>query len=289
MASGGRHLVVGADGLIGQALVAHLDSLGEDVLETTRRGDTPTKRRLFLDLERDVSTWLPPLGISHAYLCAAITSTEDCRRKPSETMRVNVEASEIIARKLVASGAFVVLLSSNQVFDGSRPFCKAEEPLCPVTEYGRQKAELEQRLSSCGESLAIVRLTKIIPPEFRLFQTWLKALDAGDSVTPYLDKFFAPLPLSFSIETIAEVARRRLAGITQISGNRDITYEQAARHIVRQLGRRQFLVKPTPEPRSGERVSETPSYTTLDTTRLREELKRLPPDVWSTINAAVGL
>ena len=65
--------------------------------------------------------------------------------------------------------------------------------------------------------------------------------------------------------------------------------EQAARHIVRQLGRRQFLVKPTPEPRSGERVSETPSYTTLDTTRLREELKRLPPDVWSTINAAVGL
>ena len=289
MASSGRHLVVGADGLIGQALVAHLDQLGEDVLETTRRSDTPTKRRLFLDLERDIANWLPPLGVTHAYLCAAVTSTEECRRKPSETMRVNVEATETIARKLVASGAFVVLLSSNQVFDGSRPFCKADEPLCPVTEYGRQKAEIEQRLANCGNSLAIVRMTKVIPPEFKLFQTWLKALDAGDSVTPYLDKFFAQLPLSFTVETLAEIARRRLPGVIQISGNRDITYEQAARHIVRQLGRRQFLVKPIAEPRSGERVAETPSYTTLDTTRLREELQRLPPDVWSTINTAVGL
>lgn len=82
-------LIVGVDGLTGRALRTHLVHHGESVIETTRRLNTVSKRRIFLDLTEDVSNWYPPCHVSVAYLCAAVTPLEKCRREATQSAIVD--------------------------------------------------------------------------------------------------------------------------------------------------------------------------------------------------------
>jgi hypothetical protein len=47
---------------------------------------------------------------------------------------------------------------TNLVFDGSVPCRNAHDAACPVTEYGRQKAEAEKQLLALGNMAAVVRV-----------------------------------------------------------------------------------------------------------------------------------
>ena len=290
-------LVVGADGLIGQALADHLMRAGETVVETTRRLGTISEKSLFLDLVEDVSDWRPPCEVSVAYLCAAVTSLERCRREPLQSARVNVHHTVALAKTLVASGTFVIFPSTNLVYDGSIPFRKAEDAVCPVTEYGRQKVEAERQLLALGETVAtlsrglvsVVRFTKVLGPNMPLFKGWIQALQDGETIYPFSDMVMAPVPLSFAVDVLHRVGEARLPGIVQVSGEKDVTYEQVARHIAQCIGASPDLVQPMRSEEAGLQIESIPSHTTLDTTRLRVELGMEPPDVWATIDSVFGL
>ena len=55
-----------------------------------------------------------------AVLCAGITSLAVCRQDPQACRRINVENSLAVLRQLAGTGTFVVALSTNLVFDGSK-------------------------------------------------------------------------------------------------------------------------------------------------------------------------
>ena len=127
------NLVVGADSTIGRALASDLQSAGVPMMGTTRREAERDRTRLIhLDLEDDVLRWQPPCNICAAVLCAGVTRLEACKQQPEKTRRVNVDSKVELARKLVSKGAFVVFLSTNQVFDGSRAFRQPDEPFSPA-------------------------------------------------------------------------------------------------------------------------------------------------------------
>jgi dTDP-4-dehydrorhamnose reductase len=189
----------------------------------------------------------------------------------------------------LAGGSFVVFPSTNLVFDGTRPFRQAEEEVGPITEYGRQKAEAERRLLAHGAGTSVVRFTKILGPHLGLFREWIKALKAGEVIHPFSDMVMAPVPLSFAIQVLGRLAAIRLPGIVQVSGDRDVTYEEAARYLARRLGASEHLIQPRRSMEAGLDPESLPSYTTLDMTRLRRDLGMEPPDVWSALDAIWGL
>lgn len=278
-------LVVGADGLIGRALSNHLVRARESVLETTRRLDTLSERRVFLDLTEDVSKWYPPCHISVAYLCAAVTPLERCRREPAQSAKTNVHSTVELAKTLVASGTFVIFPSTNLVYDGFVPFQKADDPVSPQTELGRQKAEAERQLLALGDLISVVRFTKVIENAAPLLKNWIEALRNNRCIYPLSDKVVSPLPLSFVVDVLHRIGEVRLPGIVQASGEKDVTYEDVARHIAQRLGVNSDLVRPMTLKEANLRLEADPSHTTLDTTRLCNELgMEAPPDVWSTID-----
>jgi dTDP-4-dehydrorhamnose reductase len=286
---GGEWLVIGADGLIGRALVGHLEYAGKSLLETTRRHDTISEKRLILDLEEDILDWRPPSQVSVAYLCAAVSSLESCRKNPAQSERVNVHNTVTLANTLVASGTFVIFPSTNLVYDGSIPFRKAEDPVCPVTEYGRQKAEAERQLLALGDSISVVRFTKVLGPNIALFKGWIRALQNEQTIRPFSDMVMAPVSLPFAVHILHCIAEERLPGIVQVSGRKDVTYEQVARHIAQRIGVSPDLVQPMESRDAGLQLEAGPSYTTLDTTRLCMQFGIEPPDVWATIDSVFGL
>jgi dTDP-4-dehydrorhamnose reductase len=280
------YLVVGADSMVGGALIARLRQTGARVLGTTRRGENVSDKCLPLDLADDVRAWRPPQPVDVAMLCAGETRIQACKNNPTASAKVNVEGVSQLAQNLHREGTFVIYLSTNQVFDGSVPFRSPQEPTCPVTEYGRQKAEAERRLTDGGAAVVIVRFTKILGPRTPLFLTWADALRRGQSIQPYSDMTMAPVPLSSAVTVLLLVAERRLTGIFQVSGDKDISYEAAARIGAMAVGADQRLVQPVKVTQTNPDSEPVPLHTTLDTNILKSTFGVVPPGVQWTVETA---
>ena len=64
----------------------------------------------------------------------------------------------------------------------------------------------------------------------------------------------------------------------------DVSYEQMARYLAQKMGISQKLIAPIRVDQSGLRFETVPEHTTLDTTRLKEELGIEPPKTWDVLD-----
>lgn len=137
-------LIVGGDLEIGGAAFAALKMQGQPTASTTRRRDHVAQDRLLLDLAASLDAWEPPQEVASACLCAAVARLADCAADPHRTAQINVTQTLALVDKLLKRDIYVLFLSTNQVFDGSVPQVRPDAPHSPVSEYGRQKAELNR-------------------------------------------------------------------------------------------------------------------------------------------------
>ncbi len=274
-------LVVGADSMIGAALVRALQAAGRPVQGTTRRAFPKGDYRL-LNLNEVSPVWSGP-PVAAAYFCAGITNMETCRRDPAGSHRVNVEGILRLARGLAETGAFLIFLSTNQVYDGSRPYRRPAEAPCPITEYGRQKALAEAGLLDCGG--AVVRLTKVLGESVPLFAGWAAAAIRGEPIQAFADMFLAPVPLTTAVSLIMNVGIKRRPGIVHLSGARDVSYSEAAHLGLTALGANGGLIQPTSVV-SMPTAAAVPRFTTLDDETIPAQMGISIPEVEATIRSA---
>lgn len=275
-----RWLIVGADGAIGSALANRFPQ----ALRTTRR--TASDNALSLDLSCDLAAWPIPDRIEVAFLCAAITSIEQCRKQPAETRHVNVSRMVQIATRLQARGAHVVFLSTNQVFDGSRPHIRPDERTNPLSEYGRQKADAERAILAAGGA-TVVRFTKVVVSAMPLLRTWAVALRSGAIIEPFDDMVMSPVSLEFAVDALARIGERKPGGIVQVSGDNDASYAAIARRLAHRVGASCDLVRPVSCRERGIPRESAPLHTTLDTARLTSEFSLTVPRVNETLDALI--
>ena len=275
-------LVVGVEGLLGSAIAGRLAECGRPVVGTSRR---PVAGLLPLDLAAAPSTWRLPEGLDAAVLCAAVTSTADCRARAAQARLVNVDATVELASRLVATGARVVFLSSNQVFDGTVAHVPAAAPRSPRTAYGRMKAEAEVAILGLGERATVVRLTKVLHRDMPLLAGWRAALEDGRPVEPFADLPFAPLTPGFAAAAVVATVDRQVGGIVQVSATHDVTYADVAYRMAGAAGQPRSLVRPIGVTTGGGPIEHVPLHTTLDTSALRECTGLEAPDPWAAVDA----
>jgi len=286
----GKFLIVGGDSEIAGATARHLRARRHEVIATTRRTDRVAADRPFLDLARPVDDWPIPDGVVAACLCAAIARLADCARDPEATTRVNVTGTVALADRLLARGIPVLFLSTDKVFDGSRPLVPADATPCPVSEYGRQKAEAETALRkriARGEPVTILRLAKIVSPGVDLLCQWLAALAIGRMVRAFHDMHMAPTPVMLVAAAIERLLAEPTGGIFQLTGPRDVAYSDIALHLARKLGADPALVEKLGAMDAGQPEGSTAVHTTLDSSGLRERFGIAVPDAWAVIDALI--
>lgn len=281
-----HYLVVGGESMVGAALLQRLTRSGLDTRGTTRRHDAVTGTNLFLDLSAVPDSWKPSDPVDVAILCAGVTRLKACKEHPEESRRINVDGIVKVAEILRKQGVFVIYLSTNQVFDGTRPLVTPSNATSPVTEYGRQKAEAERRLKEAGTVDAIVRLTKVMGPVNALIQGWKRDLLAGRTITPFSDMPLAPVPLSAVVSVLTIIAQERRSGTFHVSGERDITYADAARIGAEVLGVSPELVQPVHSAQADLASEPSPVNTSLNIDLLKATFGIAPPEVRWTIETA---
>ncbi len=272
----GPILIVGTEGLLGGTLLKLGRQRGLNLLGTMIEPDGNSPQILRLNLAQELEDWSPPAVCRAAILCAAITNLDACRRDPVGTRQINVTQTLRLTEKLLAAGVFVVFISSNLVFDGTRPQRGPDEATCPKTEYGRQKAAVEAAYAAFGDRVAIVRLTKVANPRWALVQGWMQTARSGKPVEAFGDFVCAPIPLDVTASGLLKVAEEERSGVWQFSADSDVSYADIARHIVRRMNRDESLVRIVSSQSAA--LEHSPAHTTLDATRARRELGLVFPE-----------
>ena len=117
-------LLVGGDSEIGAATARTMSQRRH----RGRRHDPPPQGRRaptrpFLDLTAPLDDWHPPQGTRAACVFVAIARLAACAADPAGSAHVNVTQTLALIDRLLAQDIHVLFLSTNQVFDGSRPTC----------------------------------------------------------------------------------------------------------------------------------------------------------------------
>ncbi|MES9906592.1 MAG: sugar nucleotide-binding protein [Sedimenticola sp.] len=221
-------LVVGADGLIGSALMERLPQQGLTVRGTSRRHEcTP---ELYLDLADEPATWQLPAVIKSAVICAGIVNVVGCERQPQATRKINVERTCLLIDQLQRRGAKVLYLSSNIVFSGDTPRVAADCLPDPRCEYGRQKVAVERYLEDRDCGFQVLRLGKVVEGAMEIASHWAETAAEGGVVTPFADFYFSPVPLSLVTSVIAGLLDKKLQGIFHLTARDEVSYLQLANH-----------------------------------------------------------
>jgi dTDP-4-dehydrorhamnose reductase len=142
-------------------------------------------RRLFARLR--------PRWVIHT---AAMTDVDGCERQPEAAWQANVGGAAAVAAACAAVDAHLVHLSTEYVFDGLAGPYTEEDPVNPISVYGRSKLASEAAVLAACPTAAIARTTVLYgyAPNVRPnFATWLIGqLRAGQTARIVDDQIGSP-------------------------------------------------------------------------------------------------
>lgn len=129
-----RYLVTGATGMLGTDLVQALQ--GRECTALSRKE---------LDITSYSAVRSAVAGHTVIFNTAAYTKVDDAESNEEEAYAVNAIGAKNLAKASAATGAKIIQLSTDYVFDGSatEPY-NEETPLKPISAYGRSKAAGER-------------------------------------------------------------------------------------------------------------------------------------------------
>jgi dTDP-4-dehydrorhamnose reductase len=143
--------VAGNKGMLGRELTALLDGLKADNAAFEYAG---TDREVDITDERALAGYAEGRGAGWIVDCAAYTAVDKAEDEPGACRRINVAGTAALANLAAATGAKLVYVSTDYVFDGktNRPY-KEDDRTNPANVYGASKrgGELEA-LARCGRS-----------------------------------------------------------------------------------------------------------------------------------------
>jgi dTDP-4-dehydrorhamnose reductase len=231
-----RIAVTGARGLVGSRLCLLLWERGHDVVGLLRKPIPPahpdrvtqSRRRPFEYRECDLADAAQveraigdarPEAIIHT---ASMTEVDGCERNPELAFASNVDATVHLCRAARSSGAQLVHVSTDYVFDGEDgPYDEQALPN-PRGTYAITKHVAEQAVRVLAPSWAIARTAVVYgwPPSAHVnFGSWLvNTLKKGESVRLFEDQLVSPSLAASVAGMLAEMAERRLSGIWNTSG-----------------------------------------------------------------------
>jgi len=145
----GRWLVVGAHGMLGQDMVAAARAAGAEVDGVDR---------VHVDITDADATLAAVQGYDVVVNCAAWTAVDAAEDQEAAAFMVNAVGPQNLARAAAATGARLVQISTDYVFEGhaTAPY-QEDAPVAPAGAYGRTKAAGEWAVRANTPDYYVIR------------------------------------------------------------------------------------------------------------------------------------
>lgn len=193
-------LLTGIEGQVGGDLLSSLQGIGEIIPvahQDMHLEDFNQTRRIIRRVAPDI--------IIHP---AAYTSVKEAEYEAEKAIRINAEASDIIAQEAHQLGAAVIYYSTDYVFDGKKtsPYTEDDQP-APINAYGQSKYQGEVAVATQCEAHWILRTSWVYSVSGQNFlNTMLKLFKQQTSLNVVADQIGTP---TWSA-TISDITRRLL-------------------------------------------------------------------------------
>ena len=217
--------------------------LGQDVLRAAG-ADAVGLTRADLDVTDAPAVREALAGAGVVINCAAYTDVDGAESDPAAAHAVNVEG----ARNVAEAAARVIYVSSDYVFDGSKPEPYLESDATgPLSEYGRSKLAGERATLTAGPHNLVVRSSWLFGAAGRNFvDTMLRLAEDRDELKVVDDQVGCPTFTGHLAEALVSLARGevRLAdghsahGVLHVAGSGSCSWFEFAREIFESAGAR---------------------------------------------------
>jgi dTDP-4-dehydrorhamnose reductase len=228
-----RMIVTGAAGMLGTDVCKAATGAGLEVLGYDHArldvGDAEA-------VEAAVRRAAPDVVIN----CAAWTDVDGAEGSPEAALRVNGEGAGNVARAAAGCGAWMVHVSTDYVFDGSKeePYLEAD-PVAPVSQYGRTKLQGELAVARQAPAAhTIVRSSWLFGTTGRCFpKTILRLAAERDELTVVADQVGCPTFTPHLADALIDLGRtRRLPGVVHVAASGECSWFEFAKAIVDSAG-----------------------------------------------------
>lgn len=254
-----RVLVTGANGQLGRELrrvLARDDVIPSDLPEFDLTG--PDCEAQVLDARPDV--------VIHA---GAYTDVDGAERDPDAAMAVNRDGTSRVARAASRTGARLIYVSTDYVFDGMStvPYTESDRPN-PINMYGLSKWKGEQAVLESVTDALVVRTAWLYGRHGKNFVTSIiRAAQRDPGLNVVNDQRGCPTFAEDLASAIGALMTLKVSGIIHVTNQGDCTWHEFATAIMQELGW-SVPVSPITTEQAG-RAAKRPRFSVLNQDRLR--------------------
>lgn len=157
--------VIGASGLLGRAIVGELAQQRDwQLVQTTFSRQSPDSVQLDIRDADAVDRFIEREQPDAIVIAAAERRPDVCENDPALARALNVDAVRAIASAARRHRAWVLSISTDYVFDGTKPPYRYDATPSPINAYGRSKLEGEQALAETTDFGCVLRLPLLFGP-----------------------------------------------------------------------------------------------------------------------------
>ena len=257
-------LITGAAGQLGKDLVLSAQKSGHQVIATIHADlditDKSQVDRVVGEAKAD--------AIIHA---AAWTAVDACESDPQRAMSVNRDGTANIVLAARKSGSRVIYISTDYVFDGTKPTPYIESDLPnPQSVYGASKLAGEQQLDLTTDQ--IVRISWVCGEHgANMVKTILRLAATNPTLTFVDDQIGSPTFTSDAAPMIIEMATAGLAGIWHVTNQGSTSWFGFARDVLTCAGLdADRVIATTTKLLQPARPAKRPTNSVLDNAQMRK-------------------
>lgn len=249
-------LVTGSNGLLGQKLLDNLRNRNDfDLIASSKGADRYPYPGFYQYLNLDITDKLAvneviqtfkPDTIIHT---AAMTNVDACESEKEACWDLNVHALDHIIEASEKTGAHIIHLSTDFVFDGQDGPYREEDKTDPVSYYGLSKEVSEKHLSFYSHKWTVIRTIIVYGIVKDMSRTnivlWAKkALSENKEITVVDDQFRSPTLAEDLAEACLSAAVKEKTGIYHVSGKDFMSIIELVEMVADHYGLDKSLIKP---------------------------------------------
>ncbi len=210
---------------------------------------------------------------------AALTDVDKCEIERELAYKINVEGTKIIAEIARKMNSYMIYISTDYVFDGTKGMYKEEDETNPINYYGYTKLLGEKY---CND-FCIVRTCVIYgakPASGKTnFALWIiNKLSNNEKIKIITDQYITPTFNTNLARMILECIDRKLRGIIHLAGATRISRYEFSLEIAKEFNLNPNLITPAKMDEI-KWIARRPRDSSLDTSKARNLLKEKPYDL----------
>ncbi|MCJ7663456.1 MAG: dTDP-4-dehydrorhamnose reductase [Desulfobacterales bacterium] len=257
-------LVVGALGMLGHDLLK-VFARGYEVIGVDKEEVDITRQGATLGLVKEIA---PAVVIS----AAGYTDVDGCEKKMRKAFAVNGEGARNLAKGCRETGAKLVYVSTDYIFDGEKktPYREHDTPN-PLNIYGESKLMGERYIEDLLDDFVIVRTQWLYGKHGRNFvETILALVRERDIIEVVHDQRGSPTYTADLSKAIAALVRKDLKGTFHVSNKGSCSWYDFALESIRLAGVSGVEIVPVSSTDLN-RPAKRPLYSVFNCQRLEQE------------------